>query len=82
MKCYNNYSKILLKSSKGKEVLVDDYFEINEKFTCAQHRYVNLLWIYCRIKINTIQLKETKEEQQKTEDSVFEHRPYIIDAGK
>ncbi len=34
-----------------------------------------------RVKINTIQLKETQEEQKKTEDSVFEQRPYIIDAA-
>lgn len=61
----------MLKSSKGKDIDENDVFEINTKFKSPLHR----------IKINTIQIKESKEEQQQTEDSVFEHRPYIIDAA-
>lgn len=72
-----------MKSSKVKEILTTDTFEINQKFSCPQHRFIYINYDNnCRIKINTIQLKETKEEQKKTEDSVFEHRPYIIDAGR
>ena len=63
--------RILLKETKGKDITVNDVFKVNLKFKSTLYK----------IRLNTIQIKETKEEQKETEDSVFEHRPYIIDAA-
>ena len=49
---------------QGKEVEETDKFCLNDDFT-------NKLY---RIKINTIQLKETEEETEKTHDEVFRDR--------
>jgi cullin-4 len=51
-------------------VLPGDLFSMNKEFT-------NKLY---RIKINTIQLKETTEETEKTHEEVFRDRQYQVDA--
>ncbi|CAL4234508.1 unnamed protein product [Meganyctiphanes norvegica] len=64
-------ARVLLKTPKGKEVNDNDKFVYNKDFT-------NQLF---RIRINQIQMKETSEEQQQTEERVFQDRQYQIDAA-
>jgi len=64
-------ARVLLKTPKSKEVNDDDKFIYNKDFT-------NQLF---RIRINQIQMKETSEEQQQTEERVFQDRQYQIDAA-
>lgn len=49
----------------------DDEFAFNVEFSDK----------HFRIKINTIQLKETKEENDKTNEKIFEDRLYQVDAA-
>lgn len=63
--------KVLLKEPKGKDVNVDDQFSVNEGFA---HDLT-------RIKINTVQLKETKEEQKQTETRINEDRDIQLEAA-
>jgi cullin-4 len=63
--------RVLLKSPKGKDVEDDDVFSFNNDYTSRLYR----------VKINTIQLKETPEEQKKTNDAVLQDRQYQIDAA-
>lgn len=63
--------RVLTKSPKGKDVADTDEFSYNSDFT-------NKLF---RIKINTIQLKDTVEEAEKTHDEVFRDRQYQVDAA-
>uniref|UniRef100_A0A2P2I2X4 Cullin-4 n=1 Tax=Hirondellea gigas TaxID=1518452 RepID=A0A2P2I2X4_9CRUS len=63
-------ARVLTKSPRGKEVEDSDSFHYNTEFT-------NQLF---RIRINQIQLKETTEEQKKTEERVYQDRQYQIDA--
>lgn len=56
--------RVLNKSPKGKDVCDGDRFVYNGEFKC------NLF----RIKINQIQLKETEEEQENTQERVFQDR--------
>lgn len=60
--------RVLTKIPKGKDVEKTDRFEVNDTFEN------NLT----RIKINTIQLKETKEEQKETSDKVAQDRHNIV----
>jgi cullin-4 len=62
---------ILLKSSKGIEINSDDVFTFNKEF---KHKLF-------RIKINQVQLKETQEENQETNEKVFQDRQYQVDAA-
>lgn len=54
-----------------KEIAPTDVFEFNEEFTSKK----------IRIKINQIQLKETRQEQQRTQESVFQDRIGQVDAA-
>lgn len=59
---------MLHKEPKGKDVGKDDVFHLNKEFSHKLYR----------IKINTIQLKETVEEVQKTHEGVFQERAYSV----
>ncbi|GAB5032854.1 ubiquitin-protein cullin 4 [Nannochloropsis oceanica] len=69
--CGKVNQRVLHKEPKGKEVEDSDAFSLNLKF---EHK------LY-RIKINTIQLKETVEENEKTHADVHRDRQYQIDAA-
>ncbi|XP_018014430.2 cullin-4A [Hyalella azteca] len=64
-------ARVLTKTPRGKDVEDSDVFHYNADFT-------NQLF---RIRINQIQLKETVEEQLKTEERVYQDRQYQIDAA-
>ncbi|KAF8068312.1 CUL4A [Scenedesmus sp. PABB004] len=63
--------RVLTKSPKGPECGPDDVFSYNAAFS-------NPLF---RIKINNIQLKETQEENAKTNAEVVQERQHAIDAA-
>jgi len=63
--------KILHKTPKSRDVDDGDRFSFNAKFDSKQ----------LRIKVNSIQLKETQEENKKTTESVFQDRQYQVDAA-
>lgn len=63
--------KVLTKSPKGRDVNETDSFTYNEKFTDSRFR----------VKINQIQLKETKEENKATHKRVAEDRHYETQAA-
>ncbi|KAJ3218002.1 Cullin-4A [Dinochytrium kinnereticum] len=63
--------RVLTKFPKGKDVNMTDSFEVNDGFE-------NPLY---RIKINSIQMKETPEEQKETTEKVFADRQYQVDAA-
>jgi hypothetical protein len=60
--------RVLTKSPKGKEVDDTDSFTVNEGFEHSQ----------LRIKVNTIQHKETKEEQKDTSERVLSDRLHLV----
>eukprot|EP01114_Cavostelium_apophysatum_P017342 TRINITY_DN5133_c0_g1_i2.p1 TRINITY_DN5133_c0_g1~~TRINITY_DN5133_c0_g1_i2.p1 ORF type:complete len:181 (+),score=69.49 TRINITY_DN5133_c0_g1_i2:248-790(+) len=62
---------VLLKEPKGRDVAEEDAFTFNKDF---KHKLF-------KIKINSIQMKETVEENQKTTQNVFQDRQYQIDAA-
>lgn len=62
--------RVLLKQPKGKDISEDDVFYYNKNF---QHQLF-------RIRINQVQMKETAEEQQNTEEKVLIERAFQIDA--
>lgn len=62
---------ILLKSTKGVEITQEEIFSFNKDF---KHKL-------CRIKINQVQLKETQEENQATNERIFQDRQYQVDAA-
>ena len=62
---------MLSKTPKGKDIGADDVFKINLGFSDIKYR----------IKINQIQLKETKEENQATHDDVQRDRQYETQAA-
>ena len=64
-------ARVLVKNPKSKDVNDNDKFMYNKDFT-------NQLF---RIRINQIQMKETCEEQQKTEQCIFQDRQCQIDAA-
>lgn len=53
---------------QGREVEDDDVFHFNDSFTAQLYR----------VKINTIQMKETAEENKKTNDQVMQDRQYQV----
>ncbi|KAI9851518.1 MAG: hypothetical protein M1838_003472 [Thelocarpon superellum] len=63
--------RVLSKTPKGKDIGADDVFKINLGFSDIKYR----------IKINQIQLKETKEENQATHDDVQRDRQYETQAA-
>jgi cullin-4 len=60
--------RVLRKEPKGKEVEDGDSFHYNSTFTAPM----------VRIKINQIQIKETKAEQDATNEQVLQHRQYQV----
>ncbi|OZJ04946.1 hypothetical protein BZG36_01755 [Bifiguratus adelaidae] len=64
-------ARVLTKHPKGRDVEDTDEFSFNAEFE-------NKL---TRIKINTILLKETQEEQINTTEKVFQDRQYQVDAA-
>lgn len=58
-------------AAEKREIAPTDIFQFNEEFTSKK----------VRIKINQIQLKETRVEQQKTQESVFQDRIGQVDAA-
>lgn len=62
---------VLIKSSKGLDIQSDDVFKFNKSFTHKLYR----------IKINQVQMKETQEENQSTNEKVFQDRQYQVDAA-
>mmetsp|Transcript_6817 Transcript_6817/g.11308 ORF Transcript_6817/g.11308 Transcript_6817/m.11308 type:complete len:677 (+) Transcript_6817:301-2331(+) len=63
-------TRVLVKEPKGKDVVDSDNFRVDLGFSNKQFR----------IKINTIQMKETTEEIEKTHEEVFRERHYQVDA--
>jgi cullin-4 len=63
--------RILTKHPKGREVNPTDTFTVNMNFTDPKYR----------IKINQIQLKETKEENNETHERVYQDRQYETQAA-
>ncbi|DBA01455.1 TPA: hypothetical protein N0F65_005574 [Lagenidium giganteum] len=63
--------RVLQKVPKGKDVEDNDSFVFNADFS---HQLI-------RIKINSIQLKETKQENEDTHERVFRDRQYQVDAA-
>ena len=63
-------TRVLIKEPKGKDVGDSDEFRVDMAFHHKQFR----------IKINTIQMKETAEEIEKTHEEVFRERQYQVDA--
>eukprot|EP00884_Botryococcus_braunii_P015977 jgi/Botrbrau1/3062/Bobra.0070s0055.1 len=63
--------RVLLKEPRGKEVETGDKFMYNKDFTAQLFR----------IKINSIQLRETVEENQKTNQQVMQDRQHQVDAA-
>lgn len=60
--------RVLNKVPKGKDVCDGDRFVYNAEFRCNLYR----------IKINQIQLKETQEEQESTQERVFQDRWVVL----
>lgn len=63
--------KVLKKLPKEQEIKPDDRFFFNVDFRDPKFR----------IRINRVQLEETKEEHEKTEEKVLFERTYIVDAA-
>lgn len=63
--------RVLAKSTKGREIEVADKFQINTAYTSLKFR----------IKINQIQLKETKEENTETHERVERDRQFETQAA-
>ncbi|KFM25773.1 Cullin-4 [Auxenochlorella protothecoides] len=63
--------RVLLKEPKGREVEDGDRFTYNEGYTSRLFR----------VKINSIQLRESAEESAKTNDQVLQDRQYQVDAA-
>lgn len=63
--------RVLMKIPKGKEVEDSDEFTVNNKYSNPKFR----------VKINSIQLRETKQENEETHERVFRDRQYQVDAA-
>uniref|UniRef100_A0A6A7GFC4 Cullin-4 n=2 Tax=Hirondellea gigas TaxID=1518452 RepID=A0A6A7GFC4_9CRUS len=63
-------SRVLLKKPKAREITEKDLFRVNKDFQSK----------FFRVKINSIQIKETKLENLQTNTQVFQDRLYQIDA--
>jgi cullin-4 len=63
-------TRVLTKTPKGREIEDDDVFTVNGSFTEKLFR----------VKVNSIQMKETEKETDETNERVFQDRQYQIDA--
>ncbi|KAI1331202.1 cullin-4A [Xylariaceae sp. FL0255] len=63
--------RVLAKNPKGKDINPTDIFKVNTTFTDPKYR----------VKINQIQLKETKEENQETHERVAQDRQFETQAA-
>lgn len=63
--------RVLLKEPRGRDVGDGDAFLFNAAYTSRLYR----------VRINAIQLKETSEENKKTNESVLQDRAHAIDAA-
>ena len=63
-------TRVLTKTPKGREILDGDVFTVNGSFTEKLYR----------VKVNSIQMKETEKETDETNERVFQDRQYQIDA--
>ncbi|KAK3844857.1 MAG: cullin-4B [Linnemannia gamsii] len=63
--------RVLVKIPKSKDVLETDEFKFNKDFTAS----------LTRIKVNSIQLKETQEENASTNERIFQDRQFQVDAA-
>ncbi|KAF8533344.1 Cullin family-domain-containing protein [Trichophaea hybrida] len=63
--------RVLVKSPKGRDINETDKFQVNYVFTSP----------HIRVKINQIQLKETKEENKETHERVEKDRQYETQAA-
>ncbi len=63
--------RVLSKSPKGRDINENDTFAVNDGFTDPKYR----------IKINQIQLKETREENKETHERVAADRHYETQAA-
>ncbi|KAG2378507.1 hypothetical protein C9374_008146 [Naegleria lovaniensis] len=63
--------KVLKKERKGTDIKEDDVFYVNDEFTHS----------LTKIKVNSLQLKETKKERTETTEKVLLDRSYVIDAA-
>lgn len=64
-------TRILLKEPRVPQVEDSDVFSLNPNFSNPHYR----------IKVNSIQIKETPQEQIDTTEKVFQDRVYVIDAA-
>ncbi|KAJ1338929.1 hypothetical protein BSLG_006564 [Batrachochytrium salamandrivorans] len=64
-------TRVLVKSSKGKDVDTVDNFEVNEQFIHPQYR----------IKIGSISVRESVDEMVETNEKVFQDRVFQVDAA-
>ena len=64
-------AQVLLKVPRSKEVTENDKFIYNKDYTNQQFK----------IRINQIQIKENREEQQQTKERIFQDCQYQIDAA-
>jgi cullin-4 len=64
-------TRVLTKSPKGRDVNTTDKFKINHSFHDPKFR----------VKVNQIQLKETKEENKETHERVAQDRQYETQAA-
>jgi len=63
--------RLLTKEPQSRTVNETDVFQINVNFTAKA----------LRINVNAVQVKETKQEQQKTQETIFRDRQYQVDAA-
>lgn len=63
--------RVLSKEPKTKDIKSTDEFHFNKDFKAK----------LIRLKINQVQIKETKKEQQETNEKVFRDRQYQVDAA-
>ena len=64
-------TRVLTKTPKSKDINDNDTFIVNNDFTNKMFR----------IKINSIQLRENKEDNEETYEQIFRDRQYIVDAN-
>lgn len=64
-------ARVLAKHPRGRDVRPTDTFTLNRAFTDAKYR----------VKINQIQLRETKEENQATHESIIQDRRFETQAA-
>ena len=66
--CGKNETRVLTKTGKKNQLNDDDVFEVNDGFENPKFK----------IRINAVQLKETKEEEERTEEKIVEVRIFAV----